>query len=219
MFSALHAVLPGLALSALLGAPALAGPVAFDGSWKQQRFSLFSANSYGFGGSSVSITSDGSVSLAYRRVDPAFWGAGSARWTWSVAEGVPPTDLTRKGGDDRNAALYFVFLPEAEAKALGSNANVRKLLTADSARVLVYVWGGNHGRGKVLPSPYLGARGKTVVLRGAGTGSHSETVDLAKDYARAFGGQKGALVGLALSADSDDTDSRVVAQISGLSLD
>lgn len=207
-----------LALTAALGCAASAGPVAFDKSWSTQKFSLFSSNKYGFGGSALSIASDGSVSLAYRQLPQAEWGARKASWGWEVSQSVPATDLAKKGGDDRNASLYFVFMPQAEAEALGPKANVRKLLTADSARVLVYVWGDSRGRGTQLASPYLGARGKTVILRPAGTGAHRENVDLAADYRRAFGAAPGALVGLAVSADSDDTESRIKASISGLTL-
>lgn len=197
--------------------PALAAPVSFDGSWKTQKFSLFSSNTYGFNGSSVSVASDGAVSLAYRPLPESYWSASTATWSWSVQEGVPATDLRQKGGDDRNLALYFVFLPQAEAQAL-KGASVRQLLTNDAARVLVYVWGGAHDRGAVLGSPYLGNRGKTIVLRGSGTGSANESVNLARDYANAFGGGETALVGLALSGDSDDTDSRIRASISGLNV-
>ena len=198
----------------LLAMPALAAPVSFDGSWKTQKFSLFSSNKYGFNGNSVSVSSEGSVSLAYRRLDASYWDASSAQWSWRVDEGVPATDLRKKGGDDRNLALYFVFLPEDQAEAL-KGASVRKLLTNKAARVLVYVWGGAHNRGAVLSSPYLGNRGKTIVLRGSGTGSASENVNLARDYGNAFGGNA-ALVGVALSGDSDDTNSRIRASISGL---
>lgn len=198
----------------VLAMPALAAPVSFDGSWKTQKFSLFSSNKYGFNGNSVSVSSDGSVSLAYRRLDASYWDASSAQWSWRVDEGVPATDLRKKGGDDRNLALYFVFLPEDQAEAL-QGASVRKLLTNNAARVLVYVWGGAHNRGAVLSSPYLGNRGKTIVLRGSGTGSASENVNLARDYGNAFGGSA-ALVGVALSGDSDDTNSRIRGSISGL---
>lgn len=210
-------LLAGL-LGATIAPAAFAERVDFDKAWTTQRFSLFSSNKYGFQGKSMSIASDGSVSLAYRRVKEPLWGAKSAKWSWSVSQSVPATDLAKKGGDDRNASLYFVFLPEAEAAALGAKADVRKLLTSQSARVLVYVWGDNRGRGTVLSSPYLGNRGKTILLRAAGTGTHSESVDLAADYKRAFGGAVGALVGLAVSADSDDTDSAIRASITGLSL-
>ncbi|WP_439123972.1 DUF3047 domain-containing protein [Marivita sp.] len=212
MFRSLAIILLSLAT-----VPAMAAPVSFDGSWKTQKFSLFSSNKYGFNGSSVSVSSDGSVSLAYRELPEPYWNASSAKWSWSVQEGVPATDLRKKGGDDRNLALYFVFLPQAEAQAL-KGASVRKLLTNDAARVLVYVWGGAHNRGAVLSSPYLGNRGKTVVLRGSGTGSANENVNLSRDYANSFGGGDVALVGIALSGDSDDTDTRIRASVSGLNI-
>ena len=207
----------GLALSGAAALPLAAATVPFNDSWKVQRFSLFSGNDYGFNGSSLSVASDGTVSIAYRPLSQSAWGARKASWSWAVSEGVPPTDLTRKGGDDRNLALYFVFLPEGEAQAL-QGASITRLLGEDAIRALVYVWGGDHARGAVLPSPYLGARGKTVVLRGSGTGSHGESVDLAADYARAFGGMPGALVGIAVSGDSDDTNSRIDASVSGLAV-
>lgn len=208
-----------LALAAsLFTAPAvMAEQISFNKSWKEQKFSLFSKNKYSFKGSTLGVKSDGAVSMAYRAVPEKLWGSSKASWKWSVDQSVPVTDLRKKGGDDRNLAMYVVFLPEADAQNL-KGAGIRKLLGSKAARVLVYVWGGNHGRGKLLASPYLGARGKTVILRNAGTGSHAESVNLASDYKRAFGGSKGAVVGIAISADSDDTDTNVRGKISNLSL-
>lgn len=192
-----------------------AAPVSFDGSWKHQRFSLFSGNDYARRGGALDVTSDAAVSLLYRELPKSAWQASGASWNWQVSQSVPPTNLARKGGDDRNLALYFVFLPEGAAeRAQGSR--VTRLLSNEDVRVLVYVWGGDHARGEVLNSPYLGARGKTVVLRGAGTGEARESVDLNADFRRAFGGQATSLVGLAVSGDSDDTDSMIRARISGL---
>ncbi|HSF65439.1 MAG TPA: DUF3047 domain-containing protein [Paracoccaceae bacterium] len=202
-------------LTVLAAAPALAQPVPFDGGWKNQKFSLFSGNRYGQQGDALTVGSDGSVSILWRALPAAQWPARKARWAWAVDRGVPETDLRLKGGDDRNLALYFVFMPEETAQALGPNPGIRRLLDAPEARVLVYVWGGAHRRGEVLDSPYLGDRGRTVVLRPSGTGAHAEDIDLAADFARAFGGQATALVGLAVSSDSDDTDTDVQARISG----
>lgn len=213
-------MLRALAILTLLTAtPALAQPVPFDGGWKNQKFSLFSGNRYGQQGDALTVASDGSVSILWRAVPQAQWTARAARWSWQVDRGVPETDLRLKGGDDRNLALYFVFMPEETAQALGPNPGIRRLLDAPEARVLVYVWGGAHRRGEVLDSPYLGARGRTVVLRPSGTGAHAEDIDLAADFARSFGGQATALVGLAVSSDSDDTGTAVQGRISGLRLE
>jgi len=212
-----HLLALALAASVLTAPAAHAGQIAFNSAWKEKRFSLFSKNRYSFGGTALGVQSDGAVSMAYTAVPESLWGSTKASWRWSVDQSVPATDLRKKGGDDRNLALYVVFLPTAEAQSL-KGKGIRSLLRSGAARVLVYVWGGDHGRGQVLPSPYLGNRGKTVVLRDAGTGSFPQSVDLAGDYRRAFGGAQVNVVGLAISADSDDTDTAVRGASASLSL-
>jgi hypothetical protein len=206
-----------IVISALSGLPAMAGPVSFAQGWAEQRLQLFSSNEYTFG-ERLGITSDNAVSLAWARVPQAEWNAEGASWDWAVTQSVPATDLAQKGGDDRNISLYFVFVPAEEAPRL-EGANIRDLLGNENVRVLQYVWGGDAARGAVIPSPYgPPGQGAMVVLRPAGTGAHAEQIDLAADYSRAFGDTRGALVGLAVSADSDDTDSAIRAEISGLVL-
>jgi len=206
-----------LALGLMSAGAVHAGPVLFDGGWKEQGFPFTKANSYRQGGARLDVASDASVSLLYRRLSASEHDSTSAAWKWAVTDGVPPTDLTRKGGDDRDLALYFVFVPEDQAASL-ETAGLRKLLGNSSSRALVYVRGGKHAAGQVLPSPYMGKRGVTIVLRGSGTGAAAEKVDLAADYRRAFGGAPGKLMGLAVSADSDDTDTRIRASLEGLRL-
>ncbi|MFQ1701807.1 DUF3047 domain-containing protein [Loktanella agnita] len=193
-----------------------AGPVSFISGWAEQRLQLFNSNDYAFG-TQLGIVSDGAVSLAWTRLPRAEWEARKAMWDWRVDQSVPATDLARKGGDDRNISIYFVFLPEAQANAM-EGANIRRLMGNDDVRILQYAWGGNHARGAVLGSPYAPGQGATVALRQAGTGAHSESVDLTRDYANAFGGTPGALVGLAVSADSDDTDSMIRAAVGNMRL-
>ncbi|MGB0798729.1 MAG: DUF3047 domain-containing protein [Planktomarina sp.] len=197
---------------------ASADQIDFRSGWKNQRLSLFSTNRYNFGKSTLGLTSNGAVSIAWSRVDARQANSRRAAWSWRVDQSVVATDLSRKGGDDRNISLYFVYLPESEAAKL-QGASIRALLGNKSVRVLQYAWGGNHGRGTFIPSPYGPAgQGVTVALRQAGTGAHSESRDLARDYKRAFGGQIMTLVGLAVSGDSDDTDGAIKAQLSGLTL-
>ncbi|MFD0860480.1 DUF3047 domain-containing protein [Roseovarius aquimarinus] len=203
-----------LCAALLLPLPAMAGPL---GGWTEQKFSLFSGNDWRQGSDSVAVRSNDTVSMLWTTLPEAEWSSTGASWSWSVDQSVPATDLARKGGDDRNLSLYFVFMPEEIARQ-NVNSGIRQLLDVEEARVLMYVWGGNAQRGALLGSPYLGGQGKTVVLRGAGTGAHSERVDLAADYRRAFGGAPTSLVGLALSADSDDTNGAIAASLSGLTL-
>lgn len=194
---------------------AAAQQIQFGPGWTEQRFSMFSSNDYTLGGDTLQVRSDDTVSLLWSRLPETMWNNRRASWDWTVERSVPATDLTRKGGDDRNMSLYFLFLPD-EVAAKAKSAGVMSLLDNDDARVLIYVWGGAHDRGQILPTPYLGERGRSLIRRSAGTGTASETVDLAADHRRAFGTEPGSLVGLAVSSDSDDTGTEVVARLSRL---
>lgn len=209
--------LPLIAALAVTANTALAGPVSFANGWQEQRLSLFSSNDYSFG-ATLGVTSNGSVSIAWGRVPQSDWSATTASWQWTVEQSVPPTDLSRKGGDDRNLAVYFVFVPTDVAPTL-EGQGIRALLGRSDVRVLQYAWGGSNPVGSVIPSPYGKAgTGVTIPLRQAGTGSNAERVDLAADYARAFGGSPGALIGMAVSGDSDDTKSSIRAAVGNMVL-
>jgi len=208
-----------LALSGALLAPAgaAASTVRFDDNWKEQRFSFFSSNDFGLEGDTLSVRSDGTVSLLWTKLDARLWQTRTARWEWRVRAGVPATDLTQKGGDDRNLSLYFVFLPPDIARR-AKDSDILELMDQPKARVLMYVWGGAHAAGDILPTPYLGERGRTIIRHPAGTGERRESIDLAADHLAAFGEPAGSLVGLAVSADSDDTDTWIDASIRALRL-
>ncbi len=218
MFRATFAI---LALSLGLGglAPgAAAQPLSFA-DWRDQRFQLFNRVEFTRAGQALSIRAEDAASMIYTTLPPGLRGARSASWSWEVSRSVPATRLDQRGGDDRNIALYFAFLPAAEAAALGANPSIRRLLRNPEGRVLVYVHGGDAPRGAMMRTPYLGNQGVVVIRRPAGTGPAMERVDLAADYARAFGGAPGALVAVAVSADSDDTDSVIDARLTGLTLE
>ncbi len=194
---------------------ASAEALKFDNSWVEQGFLRLWTNDYGLKGRQLQVSSDGTVSMLYRSVPKSAWGSKMASWGWSVAQSVKATDLTRKGGDDRNLAIYFVFMDAKDADRL-SGASIRKVLKNASTKALVYVWGGDYPRGKILFSPYGPNQLKTVASRKAGKGAFNESVDLAADYQRAFGATPGVLVGVGVSADSDDTDGMISATIKDL---
>ncbi|WP_425040626.1 DUF3047 domain-containing protein [Primorskyibacter sp. S187A] len=202
--------------SAMVTGPVFANSISFDKSWKEQGLLRLFGNEYALKGRSLGVSSDGTVSVIWRPVDAGLRQAKRASWNWAVQEGVAPTDLTRKGGDDRNLALYFVFLDPQSADNL-SRTSARKLLRNPNTRALVYVWGGDHARGDLLRSPYSAGL-RTKIMRTNAQGSFSENVDLAADYRRAFDGEAGVLVGLAITADSDDTKGRIRATLSDLTL-
>ncbi|PZX11769.1 Protein of unknown function (DUF3047) [Palleronia aestuarii] len=208
---------PAIALMLAASMAAAQQSVPFDGSWEEQGFLRLSSNDYAQEGNALGIRSDGTVSILYRRLPQTSGDVQGASWSWSVSRGVAATDLTRKGGDDRNIAIYFVFADPGTAAGLRGQP-LRRLLSTSGVRVLTYVWGGSAGRGAILPNPYLEGRGTTIVLRGAGTGRHAERVDLASDLAAIFDMRDAELLGVAVSADSDDTDGEIDASVSDLVL-
>ena len=200
--------------------PTLAGAttVDFADGWREQRLKLLSSNEFTFD-ERLGVVSDKTVSLVWTQLDTADWGATQASWDWSVESSVDRTDLSVKGGDDRNLSIFFVFLPEDQAAEL-EGTDIRRLMRYDDVRILQYVWGGDVDEaGALIPSPHLAERGAIVSLHPAETGTYDERLDLAADYERAFGAGQTALVGLAVSADSDDTEGMIAGEVGPITLE
>jgi hypothetical protein len=155
------------------------------------------------GASAVEVTADAAAGLLWRAAKEQKLSVTKAQWSWQVEEGVPPTDLTRRGKDDRALAVYFIFGATAD-RAKGAMA----LLSSRSVKTLVYVFGGDKPRGSTLPSPHMGDRGRFIILRPADAPRRqwlNESVDLVSDHVRAFGQEPSQLLAVAISSDSDDT--------------
>jgi hypothetical protein len=218
--------LPRWALAAALlalpgGAPA-AQPVAFGpdlaaAGWTALSFpSIAPTRFHPPDENTIEVVADGSAGLLWRRIEGALAKARSARWRWRADEGVAPTDLTRRGGDDRALALYFVFGAAADAGKAPFD-----LLRSSSVRALVYVFGGDKPRGVLVRSPHMGARGMFIVLRPADAARRvwfEEAADLEHDFRRAFGAGAPALLAVAIGSDSDDSRGRNRAQLRDLVL-
>ncbi|RYH02303.1 DUF3047 domain-containing protein [Salipiger sp. IMCC34102] len=185
--------------------------------WTEQRIKLLSSNDYTQGEDTLTFVSDNTISLLWTRLPESLSDATTASWDWAVRQSVPPTDLSVKGGDDRNIAVYFLWVPEDVVPEL-EEAEIRSLIGRDDVRILQYVWGGNNPVGEPIPSPYGNPEtGVTIPLRQADTGSESVTVDLIADFARAFGDREpGSLIGMAVSGDSDGTESLIEAEVSAV---
>jgi hypothetical protein len=210
-------------------APSGAGEIAFGPSleaqgWKPLTFR--SLTPMGFqpeGAGQLNISGRKAVSVIWRGIDEDLWPRRAARWRWRVASGPPATDLGVKGGDDRAIALYFVFArDDAAARAAKGSQSLGSAMWWASGAALVYVWGGDGAKNAIVGSPHLGSSGK-LVLRQPGAAADGawrpERADLAADFRRAFGREPGPLVGIAVSADSDDTGAQINAAIAGLAVE
>jgi hypothetical protein len=194
------------------------GPDLRQAGWAEVSFPFISpAHFSAIGAGGLEVTADAAAGLLWRAVGGASRQGRVARWRWRVDEGVPPTDLTKRGADDRALGVYFIFglRPDMSQSPLA-------VLGSPSVTALVYVFGGDRPRGDILPSPHMGARGKFAILRPADTRKGvwlEEHVEITKDYARAFGRPPPLLLAVAISSDSDDTGMRNHARIEALAID
>lgn len=219
-FSRRKALVAGL--GAVLGStllaqrPASANPVPFDNGWGHLTFRRLTPNRFELRQSRLTVIADGSSSILYRILPDGFRGATRASWSWEVESSVPPSNLSQLGNDDRNLGLFFVSMPDSAAARVSPNTSIRSLMTNRSAQVLMYTWGGNQPPGTVVPSPHAPDRLRNLITRPAQAGRFSESVDLAQDFPRVFGGPLERLVAVAVSSNSENTPARVVAHVSDL---
>jgi hypothetical protein len=213
-------LLGGLAL--LMSPCAYASELAFGpdldkAGWRAiSFFGITPASFKATGLSSLEVSTDSGAGLLCLTLDRANWQDRKARWRWRVRQGAPATDLTTRGVDDRALAVYFVFGTTGDA-----GRSPTGLLGSATVTALVYVFGGDKARGRMLPSPHMGERGKFIVLRPADTQKSTwldEDVDLAADHVRAFARPAPLLLAVIIMSDSDDTRTRNRADIEGLNL-
>jgi hypothetical protein len=171
----------------------------------------------------LAIEGEGAGSFLWRRVEglPA-----CLSWRWRVDLGPPPTDLTRRGGDDRAVAVAVGFAGWPSRATLWQRTQHAAAQTRAGSHplprsVLIYAWGGTGREPPHFYSPWLGGLGKVRVLRPANapTGRwFEESVDLAADWRSAFGGDPPPLQEIAISTDADDTRARIAASLDRLRL-
>jgi hypothetical protein len=203
---------PGLALGPVAFGPSLSASGWQDFPYRNLKQVEFTAE----GADTLRLRSDHAASLIWRQLPSDFSGGGVAQWRWKVDQAVPPTDLSDRGADDRSIALYFLFADSASA-ANDPPKSMRSAMM--SGRALIYVWGSDEAAGSVIRSPSMFGRGQLVVQRPAASPTNtwiSESVDLRADFRRAFGREPGPLVGVGVSADSDNTGTVAEATLSNL---
>jgi hypothetical protein len=151
-------------------------------------------------------------------------------WRWRVDEGPPPTDLARRGGDDRAIAVAVGFNGFGPQMSFATRAQhgIAQAAAGDHRlprSVLFYIWGGT-GReappGTFFASPWTAGLSKLRVMRPADAPRGQwmeERVDLGADWRAAFGGNEApGLQEIMITVDVEDTNSRVDAQVENIRL-
>ncbi len=148
----------------------------------------------------VEIAAVKSSSVLYLKIADEPVPAARLAWDWQVTDPLPATDLSKTDGDDRVLSVYVAFSDGSMASKL--KAMMSPLM---AGKVLNYVWGGD--KALDIPHPHFPDSGRLIVRRTADakTGTWlSESVDLIKDYERAFGEAPPGVLYIGISGDSDD---------------
>jgi len=155
-------------------------------------------------------------------------GKHQLAWRWRLEQ--PPTgaDLRKRDGDDIGIKVCAMFdlatsaVPFVERQVLRiARMRSTELLPAAS---ICYVWDTQLAPGTVLDNAFT-RRIRQIVLRGPETpagGWVSERRDVWADFKRLFGDESEAvppLVGVAIGADADNTQSRSLAYVGPITLE
>lgn len=143
------------------------------------------------------------------RIEPA--SLGTLGFSWKVPKMISGADMTQRDSDDSPVRVVLAFEGD-RSKFTAKNAMLSELalmLTGEPLpyATLMYVWGSHSTPESVVINPRTDRIRKLVIESGPGRLDRwlDYERDIRADYVKAFGEQPGALVGIAIMTDSDNT--------------
>lgn len=169
------------------------------------------------GRDAVHVRADASASMLRQalRIEPA--QLGHLRFSWKVPALMAQADLALRDRDDAPVRIVLAFEGDRSrfSRRDAALAELVRSVTGEEMpyATLMYVWCNERAPGTVIRSPRTDRVRKLVVESGpARLGAWLDYErDVRADYERAFGEKPGALVGVAIMTDSDNTRSRTQA--------
>ncbi|MGE4240825.1 DUF3047 domain-containing protein [Ramlibacter sp.] len=165
------------------------------------------------GRDAMAVTATESASLLRKKVRVEAADLGRVKFSWMVPELIAAADLAQRDADDSPVRIILAF--EGDRSRLSARdemlSELARTLTGEPMpyATLMYVWCNRREPGSVVKSPRTD-RIRSIVLD---SGSRQlnrwrdHERDIRLDYERAFGEAPGALVGVAIMTDSDNTRS------------
>jgi hypothetical protein len=166
-----------------------------------------------------------SASMLRQKLDIPPASLGRLRFSWQVDALIPEADMRQRETEDSPVRLVLAFDGDRQ-KFSAKNAMLSELtrsLTGEDLpyATLMYVWSNELPMGTVIVNPRTDRVRKIVVDSGAAhlqQWRHHER-QIAADFEKAFGEAPGALRGLAIMSDSDNTQSQSRAWYGEIRLD
>lgn len=206
---------------ARIAASPWAGPSRNAEAWAHKTFPGKSPSRFDYtridGRDAVSVRAEASVSMLRQpiRVDPA--DLGKVRFSWKVPELIEHADMALRDKDDAPVRIVLAFEGD-RSRFSARDAALAELVRTISGEempyaTLMYVWCNKREPGSVIRSPRTDRIRKLVVESGPRRLNQwlDYERDIRADYERVFGEPPGALVGIAIMTDSDNTRSKTQA--------
>ncbi|MFC5521316.1 DUF3047 domain-containing protein [Polaromonas jejuensis] len=156
------------------------------------------------------------------RVEPAELGA--LRFSWKVPELISGADLRQRDGDDSPVRIVLAFEGD-RSRFSAKNAMLSELALALTGEplpyaTLMYVWGNHSAPGSIIVNSRTDRIRKLVIESGPQQLDRwlDYERDIRADYEQAFGEMPGALVGIGLMTDTDNTRQQTRAWYGPLTL-
>lgn len=166
-----------------------------------------------------------SASLLRQRVHVPPDKLGRLRFEWQVENLMPGADMAERDLDDSPVRLILAFDGD-RSRFSAKNAMLSDLTEALTGEplpyaTLMYVWSNHQAVDSVIINPRTDRVRKMVVDSGAAHLMQWRRYqrDVRADYEKAFGEAPGALLGVAIMTDSDNTRSQVRAWYGDIHLD
>ncbi len=199
-----------------LQSTASAGQLPIEHSrWRQLDFPGKSPTRFRYvhqdGRHAVSVLAASSAGMLRKkvRIEPA--QLGTLRFSWRVPQLIAGADIAVRESDDSPVRIVLAFEGDRSRFSV-RDAMLSELVHALSGEempyaTLMYVWSNRRSPGTLIASPRTD-RIRTLVVE-SGSNHLDQWLDYERDvradYVRAFGEPPGALVGIGLMTDSDNT--------------
>ncbi len=195
----------------------LADPAGGERSagWEHLQFPGKSPTQFTFvredGRDAVAAVAQASVSMKRRKVDIPPQALGDLHFSWKVPALIQQADMARRDLDDAPVRVVLVFDGDRSRFSPADTllSELARALTGEEMpyATLMYVWCNKRAPGEVILNPRTSRIRKLVVESGpANLGRWMDYErDIRADYERAFGEAPGALRGVAIMTDSDNT--------------
>ncbi|MES3002572.1 MAG: DUF3047 domain-containing protein, partial [Pseudomonadota bacterium] len=201
--------------------------VAQDGAgaepfrWRHMTFPGKTATSFSYtrkdGRDAVAVLAASSASMLRRKVRIEPSELRNVRFSWKVPQLIAGADMALRDADDSPVRVVLFFEGD-RSRFSARDAMLSELVHTLSGEempyaTMMYVWCNRREPGSVIASPRT-SRVRTVVVE-SGTNNLGQWLDYERniraDYERAFGEAPGALIGIGIMSDSDNTRSTAQA--------